>query len=149
LRRYWLYARRVFVTAWIGLGVLGALNHTIAQDLLGRRFDLRLPHLRYGYVMFNQNPRQVIVAEYEGEDGIRHNLADLVATPAPGYKRTRVAVNLLLKPRWIDEICYRAIKRKPDDRLTFFIREYDLDEDPDSPVRTNILDCSRNGLIPR
>jgi len=146
---YWSYARRVFVAAWILLGVLGALNHTIAEELLGRRFDLRLPHLRYGYVMFNENPRKVVVFEYARADGVRHDLADLVATPAPGYKRTRVAVNLMLKPRWLDEICFRAIKRDPDDELTIYAHEHDLDVDRSEPVRTHQFQCSSHGLAPR
>jgi hypothetical protein len=51
-------ARRGFALAWVLLGLAGALNHTIAMKPIGERFDLVLPHLRYGYVMFNANLRE-------------------------------------------------------------------------------------------
>jgi len=146
---YWRYVRRAFVAGWILLGLLGALDHTIAEKVLGRRFDLRLPHLRYGYVMFNENPHQVMVFEYARDDGEHRNLAELVAIPALGYKRTRVAMNLMLKPSWIDEICYRALKREPDAHFSFFAREFDIDVDRDKPARVHAFDCTPHGLVPR
>ena len=134
-------ARRAFVIIWIALGVLGALNHTV----FGRSLDLVLPHLKYGYVMFNDNPREVPVFEYAGADGVRHNLADLVATPAPTYKRARVAIDLILKPDYLREICYRTW-RATGQPLTFFVESYKVDEDPTRPAKTEAYRCGPQGL---
>ena len=83
--------RRGFVVAWMVVGLAGALNHTIAERLLGRRFDLVLPQLKAGYIMFNVNPRTAKTYEYAGADGVRHDLSELVATPSPGYARAVTA----------------------------------------------------------
>jgi hypothetical protein len=143
------HVRRAFVAAWILLGLLGALNHGIAQELIGRRLDLRLPHLRYGHVMFNRNPTRVWVFTYEGRDGQRRDLAELVATPAPGYKRTLLAMNVAAKPDYLHEVCFRHTRRHPDADLTFFVDEYDVDVDRDTPVRTAVLRCNADGLVAR
>jgi len=103
-------ARRTFVAVWIALGCAGAVNHTIAEKVLGHRFDLVLPHLRYGYVMFNRNPRTVEVYEYTRSGGARHDLADLLVTPAPGYKTARLAVDLAFQPRYLAEVCRSALR---------------------------------------
>lgn len=113
---------------------------------MGRTFDLRLPHLAYGYVMFNRNPRTVWTFQYERQ-GLRGNLADLVPVPAPGYKRTRVAMNLVMKPDYLHDICSRAIARAPEDRLTFIVNEYRVDVDPLSPAETLTFVCDQNGLV--
>jgi hypothetical protein len=141
-------ARRAFVVAWIAASVAGAFGHTIAETLLGRRLELWLPHLKYGYVMFNKNPRQVQVYSYAGEDGVRHDLADLQRTPAPLYKRARVAVNLMLEPDYLAELCFRAT-RSSTEKLTVFADEYDLDVDARRPGRTRSFDCDAHGLAPR
>ena len=138
-------ARRAFVVGWIVLAVFGALNHTIAERLFGKRFELALPQLEYGYVMFNKNPRQVQVYSYARADGVRHDLADLVRTPSPGYKRARVAIDAAFDPRVLDEICFRAT-RGSTEKLTFFVDEYDLDVDARAPVRTRALACDAHGL---
>ena len=85
---------RAFVVAWLVLGVAGALNHTV----LDGRLALGLPHLQYGYVMFNKNPTRVPVFTYAHRDGQRRHLADLDPRPAPGYARARAAVDATLAP---------------------------------------------------
>ncbi|HEY1692825.1 MAG TPA: hypothetical protein VGG39_11725 [Polyangiaceae bacterium] len=141
-------ALRVFVAAWVALGLAGALDHTIAEKVLGHRVDLVLPELRYGYVMFNVNPRIVDVYEYAGADGARHPLADLVPTPAPGYARARVAVDAMLEPLYLREICYRATRSRHEE-FDFFVDQYDVDADPRTPAHTTTLHCDLHGLAPR
>lgn len=138
----------MFVVAFIALSVLGAMNHTIAEKLLGQRFDLLLPHLKYGHVMFNKNLRQVHTYEYAGADGVRHDLADLVRTPALGYRHARLAINVLLKRDYLRELCFRAFSARREE-LTFFVTEYQIDADPRTPTRTNTLTCGANGLRDR
>ncbi len=152
-----LALRRVFVVAWVTLGVAGALDHTIATKLLGRRIDLVLPHLVAGYVMFKENPRTARVYEYARADGARHDLADLVATPSPGYARARLFINDTLVPGfYLKEICLRAthewnagtqrLERSTDDAFDFFMTEYRVDVDPRSPSSSVDLRCDSHGL---
>ena len=143
---FWTRVRRLFVAAWIILGVLGALDQTILPEVLGTHVDLRLPHLRYGYVMFNRNPRKVFVYQYAGADGVRHDLADLVPTPALGYRRARLAISVLSKPAVLDELCYRATRADPGRRLTFFVEEHHVDDGPPAPPVTHTLGCGPRGL---
>ena len=143
------WARRGFVAAWIVLGVLGALDQTILPETVGTHLDLRLPHLRYGYVMFDRNPRRVLVYHYAGPDGVRHDLADLVETPAIGYRRARLAISILAKPDVLQELCFRATRAAPDLRLTFFVDEYQVGDDPPAPPVTHTLACDAHGLAPR
>jgi len=151
--------RRVFVVGWIVLAVAGALNHTIARKLLGRRVDLVLPHLAAGYIMFKDNPRTAKVYEYARADGVRHDLADLVATPSLGYGRARVFINDTMDPDFfLKEICLRAthawnarterLERSGDD-YDFYVTEYRVDVDPRSPSSTSDLHCDSHGLRPR
>ncbi len=139
---------RVFVVAWLALGILGALNHTIAEKLLGRRFDLVLPHLKYGHVMFNKNLRTVHTYEYAGPDGVRHDLVDLMRTPTLGYAHARFAISVLFKPDALKELCFRS-QRQRKEPLTFFVHEYQVDVDPKTPSKTQTLACGPYGLFER
>jgi hypothetical protein len=139
-------ARRAFIAVWVLLGLAGALDHTIAEKVLGRRVDLVLPHLKYGYVMFNINPRSVAVFEYAGADGVRHDLADLEAVPAPGYARARVAIDAMLADAYLPELCYRA-RTRTHQEYDFFVTEYQVDVDPDRPASTTTLHCGAHGLV--
>lgn len=141
-------ARRIFIAVWILLGLAGALDQTVALDVLGRRIDLVLPNLRYGYVMFNRNPRTVQVYSYLAKDGARHPLSELVPTPALGYSRARMEMNLLGDPDDLAEICYRAA-RATSSPLIFVVDEYRLDDDTHHPSRTVNLRCDTHGLAPR
>jgi hypothetical protein len=141
-------ARRIFVAAWIVLGVAGALNHTVSQKVFDTRFDLMLPHLKYGHVMFNRNLRKVPTYQYMGADGVRHDLADLVETPALGYHRTRFAFDVLTKDDYLLEVCFRSFQRNPSP-LTFITDEYDVDVDARKPARTTTYSCGADGLVPR
>ena len=140
-------ARRAFIASWVLLGLAGALDHTIAEKLLGRRFDLVLPHLKYGYVMFNVNLRTVAVFEYAGADGVRHDLADLEAVPAPTYKRARLGLDAMLADGYLEEVCFRARKRSHEE-YDFFITQYQVDVDPSRPAQTITLHCGAHGLVP-
>jgi hypothetical protein len=138
--------RRAFVAAWVVLGVAGALNHTIAEKLFDRRFDLVLPHLKYGHVMFNLNPSKVSVFQYARADGVRRDLADLVSTPALGYKRARLAINAMTDRMYLAEVCLRAT-RATGDEFTFYVDDYDVSVDPRQPSETHTLRCTSRGLI--
>ncbi len=140
-----VYARRAFVVAWVLLGLAGALDHTIADKFLGSRVDLLLPHLKYGYVMFNVNPRTVHVYEYTGSDGARHNLADLVAAPAPGYKRARVAIDVEMNPEYLAEICLRA-NRATRQEYDFLIETYEVDVEKTALTETKVMRCTAHGI---
>jgi hypothetical protein len=140
-------ARRTFVVAWLALGLAGALDATIAERAFGDRVDLLLPHLKYGHVMFNQNPHQVRVYSYAGADGIRHDVAELVPTPAPGYKRARTALDVETKPDYLREICYRAVRTRGE--FDFIVDEYDVDVNPRAPSRSQTVHCDAHGLSPR
>ncbi|HZS37794.1 MAG TPA: hypothetical protein VFF06_13245 [Polyangia bacterium] len=142
-----MLARRAFVAAWIAASIAGALDHTIAESLFGRRFDLVLPHLKYGHVMFNKNPRKLEVYSYAGTDGVRHDLADLQRTPAPLYKRARVALDVMLEPDYLAELCFRAARASAEP-LTLFIDEYDLDAGA-RPQRTRTMPCDAHALLAR
>ena len=138
-------ARRIFVAVWILLGLAGALDHTIAEKVLGSRVDLMLPHLKYGYVMFNVNPRTVSVYTYAGADGVRHDLADLLATPAPGYARARVAIDASFQPAYLAEICLRAA-RSTHREYDFYVESYTVDTGRSTLTGTSVLHCSSRGL---
>jgi hypothetical protein len=138
-------ARRAFVAVWVLLGLAGALDHTIADRVLGSRIDLMLPHLKYGYVMFNVNPRTVNVYSYAGTDGVRRNLADLLATPAPGYARARVAIDADIQPTYLAEICLRAV-RATHQEYDFYVETYAVDQGLSTLTDTKVLHCSPHGL---
>ena len=132
--------RRAFVVVWIGLGLAGALNHTIALRWFGATVDLRLPHLRYGYVMFNDNPHQVPVFTYARGDGERHDLADLDPRPAFGYKRARTAIDAWFKPLYARDLCNRALRGRGD-AITVYMDWYDVSIDREHPVHTETVAC--------
>ena len=131
-------ARRALVVAWIALTVAGALNHTVFD----RRFDLLFPHLKYGHVMFNSNPRDVDVLSYLDENGAQHDLADLMETPAPGYRRARLAITVVTKPDYLAELCLHA-ERAGRGPLTFVLDERHVGGQPGA---THRLLCDQHGL---
>jgi hypothetical protein len=141
-------ARRAFVVVWIVLTVAGALDQTVAESLFGRRFDLLLPHLKYGHVMFNKNPRTVQVLGYAGSDGVRHDLADLVATPALGYARARLAVDQILQPYYIAEVCLRT-QRRARRELEFIVDDWDVGVGTRHLTATHRYRCEQNGVLRR
>lgn len=132
--------KRAFIVAWIALAVAGALDHTVAPRVLGRSFDLVLPHLQYGYVMFNANPRRVPVFTYARADGVRHDLADLEPRPAFGYTRARVALDAMFTPIYLRDLCNRAL-RGSDDAITIYIDGYQSEVDNEHPAVTQTTEC--------
>lgn len=135
----------MFVVVWVVLGVAGAMNHTIAEDLFGERFNLLLPHLEYGYVMFNKNPTDVTVYDYAEADGVRRPLAELVHTPALLYPDARLAVDVAIKPDYLREVCYRAT-RGSGESYTFLLDRYRVDTQAHHPVQSGALSCDAHGL---
>jgi hypothetical protein len=127
------------------LGLAGALDHTIAERLLGGRIDLILPHLRFGYVMFNINPRTVPVYEYAAGDGRRHDLAELVRTPALGYSRARLIIDADTIPPYLGEVCRRA-ERATGQEYDFFVESYEVGPGTRTMKDTRVLRCSEHGL---
>jgi hypothetical protein len=132
--------RRAFIVAWIALAIAGALDHTIAQHVLGRTIDLGLPHLQYGYVMFDANPRRVPVITYARRDGERHDAAELDPRPAFGYARARLALDAMFNPIYLRDLCNRNL-RDAGDAITIYVDGYDLDADPDHPTITSTVTC--------
>ena len=132
--------RRVFVVAWIALAVAGALDHTIAQRVLGRTIDLGLPHLQYGYVMFNLNPTRVPVFTYSRNGGERRDIEELEPRPAFGYKRARVELDAMYTPVYLRDLCNRALRSR-DDAITIFIDGYQSDVDNEHPAMTSKVSC--------
>jgi hypothetical protein len=137
--------RRVFVLAWIVLGLAGAMNHTIAQKLFDRTFDLVLPHLKYGHVMFNRNFRVIQVFEFVGADGVLHPIADLVETPAYGYRDARVGLDLFTKPDYLRELCFRGFKSRGEP-FVIHRTEYDITVDARTPSHVADFPCDAHGL---
>jgi len=133
--------RRGFVVAWIVLGVAGALDHTIAERYLGGTVNLVLPHLQYGYVMFNNNPTRVPVFTYARADGERHPLSDLDPRPAPGYATARAAVDATLAPSYLRDLCNRALRSR-DDEITIYIDGYDVLVDNEHPAISSTVRCN-------
>ncbi|MEO6771675.1 MAG: hypothetical protein ABI467_01470 [Kofleriaceae bacterium] len=132
--------RRAFVVAWIVLAVAGALAHTVAERVVGHTIDLGLPELRYGYVMFNANPRRVPVYTFARADGERHDLADLDPRPAFGYKRARVALDAMFSGTYLRDLCNRALTSR-DDQITIFIDGYQVDVDREHPAMATTEVC--------
>jgi hypothetical protein len=134
------HLRRAFVVTWIALGLAGALDHTIAERVLGHKIDLVLPHLQFGYVMFNNNPRRVPVFTYARADGVRHELVDLEPRPAWGYARARVAIDAMYTPVYVRDLCNRAL-RGLGDAITIYVDGYQVDVDRDHPAFTSTVTC--------
>ena len=133
-------AGRGLLALWLLLSVLGALNQTVALLVFGRRFDLLLPHLSAGYVMFVEIPRTIEIHSYVDAQGDKHSIADLVKTPAPFYKRARTEANLAMAPGLLHDIC------REQAASTFLIEEYKLNFHPERPYRSTTLSCDAQGL---
>ncbi len=128
---------RAFVVAWLVLGFAGALNHTI----LDGRLNLALPHLQYGYVMFNRTPTLVPVFTYARKDGVRHDLAELDPRPAPGYARARASVDATLTPLYLRDLCNRGLT-SADDEITSYIDGFDVTRDNETPIKSSTVTCN-------
>lgn len=128
---------RAFVVAWLVLGVAGALNHT----LLDGQLTLVLPHLQYGYVMFNRNPTVVPVFTYAHAGGERRDLAELDPRPAPGYARARAAVDATLTPLYLRDLCNRGLT-SVDDEITIYVDGFDVTRDNATPIKSSTVTCN-------
>ena len=136
---------RLCALGWAVLAVVGALNGGIADRVLGRRLDLRLPHLQQPYVMFIEVPRRLEVHSFVDADGQRRSIADLVAAPAPLYARARIEANLALAPDLLRDICKRHIEGggAPVDITT---DDHRLNFHPERPYQSYTVRCSSTGL---
>jgi hypothetical protein len=129
-------ARRLFVVAWLALVLAGALH-----------LDVGLPFTKYPHVMFNRNLRSAQVYTFARADGARHDLAELVPTPALGYRRARIALDLIIKPARLAELCAHAMQTEPAP-LTFFVEQWRIEPGARQLERTTTLRCDANGLQP-
>lgn len=136
---------RAFALLWVVLAVLGACNGAIAQKVLGRRLDLKLPHLQQAYVMFIEIPRSPAVHTFVDEQGRRRSVADLLAAPAFLYARARIEANFTLAPDLLRHICRQHIDAggAPVDITT---DEYRLNFHPERPYRSYTERCTEAGL---
>ena len=137
---------RAFAVAWMLLAVAGAGNGALAQKVLGRRLDLKLPHLQQAYVMFIEIPRSPAVHTFVDEDGERRSVADLLAAPALLYARARIEANFTLAPDLLRHVCRQHIVRGggPVDITT---DEYRLNFHPERPYRSSTERCTDAGLM--
>ena len=132
--------QRAFIVAWIALALAGALDHTIAQRVLGRTIDLRLPHLQYGYVMFNANPHRVPVLTYAHAGGERHDAAEL--DPARrSAMRARASRSTRCSTRSTCATSATATCASKDDAITIYVDGYDIDLNRDKPTITSTVTC--------
>lgn len=143
----WARARALAVGLWLGASILGALNQTVAPMLLGRSFDLALPHLKQGYVMFVKIPRTIAMHDVLRGDGSRTSIADIVSPRAYLYPRARIETDLGMNPDLLPQIC-RLHARRTGETTTFLVEEYRLLLHPERPRRTTALRCDDTGLIP-
>ncbi|MBM4279193.1 MAG: hypothetical protein FJ137_00030 [Deltaproteobacteria bacterium] len=136
---------RTFALVWMGLAGVGACNGAIAQKALGRRLDLRLPHLQQAYVMFIEIPRSPAVHTFVDEQGQRRSVADLQAAPAIGYARARIEANFTLAPELLRHVCRQHIDGggAPVDITT---DEHRLNFHPERPYRSYTERCTAAGL---
>src|SRR5207249_79619 len=105
------------------------------------------PHLKYGHVMFNKNLRTIRIYEFSRGDGAHHSIADLVQTPAIGYRHARVGLDVYSKPDYLKELCFLDFKSRHEE-LTFYANEYQIGVDPRTPSSIETLRCDAHGLAP-
>jgi hypothetical protein len=98
---------------WLAVGVLGGLNHRLWPDLYDQRGALPklMPHLRYGYVMFDRMPRHFAVATYTEAGSPRQPLAGLVAPSSLGYEDARAFILLNAYPGFLRWLCHARAER--------------------------------------
>lgn len=134
---------RIFVAFWVVLSVAGALNHTIIPFLFGKPLKLWLPHLKYGFVMFDHNDTELLLAYYKPRyAAARLPIADLIETPSLTYKETHANVNLLLYPPYLEHLCWRGGLAEGAD---FFLDHYDVQATPHI-IRTDRFRCESGKL---
>jgi hypothetical protein len=134
-------ARRTFVVGWLVITIVGGLSHRIwaSSPLQHSDFVYRLlPHLRYGYVMFSDIPSHVTTMTYRSTPGAAElPVAEIVPTPAWGYKNARTALNLLLYPEYGAYICHRL----PDRHAQFVQRLYSVEGSKRALVAQRVVWC--------
>lgn len=110
---------------WLGLGVVGGLNHRLWPGLYEQRGALPklMPHLRYGYVMFDRMPERFTVATYrEATGGSGQPLAQLMVPSSWGYEEARAFIMLNMYPGFLDWLC----QQRPERAVTFELQRYHL-----------------------
>lgn len=96
---------------WLGLSVCGALNHRLLPGIYPRDGMLSavLPHLKYGYVMFDRMPDRFVVVGYrDGLDPTRRSLAELLGADSWGYQEGRSFLTLNTHDGWLGWLCLRG-----------------------------------------
>ena len=94
---------RALIAVWLLASTAAAANRTFTSqypDVVAI-----LPHLQFGFVMFNRIPTRVRVATYSTPDSLRRPIAELQTTASFGYARSRAYLNLNTKPEWLNWLC--------------------------------------------
>jgi hypothetical protein len=102
---------RGMAAIWLGLSVCGALNHRLIPGIYPRDGILSavLPHLKYGYVMFDRMPDRFVVVSYrDGLDPTRRSLATLLGADSWGYQEGRIFLTLNMHDAWLGWLCLRG-----------------------------------------
>jgi hypothetical protein len=138
---------RGFLLVWLLLHVLAALDHTLIRGILPYKQQLSqvLPHLKYGWVMFNRPPRRAIVWTFvaAGQTERRH-LAAALETTSLTYMRARVSLQSEFNPDYPAELCARLASL----RGAILTKSVYTIDDPLHPVRRESFRCERGKLRP-
>ena len=138
--------RRSFIVFWLIISILGALNHTIYRGILPRKKVLveLLPHLRYGWVMFNRSPDIIHTFWYIPKGGTKEiHLSDLEKTPSFLYKEARVGLSAYSSEDYVEYLC--QTNQKAD--LSIFIKKTYNIKMPDIPPQIQRQKCFFGKLI--
>jgi len=139
--------KRSFILVWVISVLLGALDHTVLPGILPfKRVVVRiLPHLTYGWVMFNNiRPEQTIwYYKPQGSEEL-HHIADLVPNDSLLYKRARVSVNAIFVGDYIQQLC----QRYPAAQQAIFEKRNTLTDHGLEPISIERYRCEAGKLIP-
>ena len=133
-----------FVVAWIALGRRRRARPHDRAARLGRTIDLRLPHLQYGYVMFNANPRRVPVFYLRARRRRPpRSRPSSIRDPAFGYASARASRIDAMFTRSTCATCAtaRCVRATTRSRSTSTAFRVDLERDTPAMTSTVTLRC--------
>jgi hypothetical protein len=133
------------VSVWLLLQILAALDHTFIRGILPfkRQLSLVLPHLKYGWVMFNRPPPRATVWTFvaAGQTERRH-LGAALETTSLTYMRARVSLQSEFNPDYPAELCARLDSL----RGATLTKSVYATDDPSHPVRRESFRCELGKL---
>jgi hypothetical protein len=149
----WRSLRRAFVAAWLVLAVAGGLGHTFLPRLLDRDGWLVavLPHLKWGYVMFNRIPRRFRRLVYAPPGGgAPRPLSELVDMSSLGYEDARAAFLVMAHPGGAnqDAVARLCASESKLDGVVLQLEDYRVD-DRAVLVGTRSYCCRERSLRPQ